>query len=73
MQFTGINTVESSVKLPLIFVLTGFKLSSNQGTEIINKIIEYQFRKDIKDLLVQPFLAKSQSRQDGLTPCPAES
>ena len=36
-------------------------------------IIEYQVGRDLKDHLVQPFLAKAQSRQDGPAPCPARS
>jgi len=35
MQFTGMNAMESNAKLPLMFVLKGFDLSSNQGKERI--------------------------------------
>ena len=38
-----------------------------------HKIIEYQVGRDLKDHLVQPFLAKAQSRQEGPAPCPAEA
>lgn len=34
------------------------------------KIIEYQVGRDIKDHLVQPFLAKAHSRIGGLASCP---
>jgi len=34
--------------------------------------IEYQVGRDIKHHLVQPFLVKALSRQDGPAPCPAD-
>jgi len=48
-------------------------LEACQTSKTDNVIIEYQVGRDLKDHLVQPFLAKARLRQDGPASCPAES
>lgn len=53
-------------------------LSHGQYTDMLATLwfhgfIKYQIERDLKDHLVQPFLARAWSRQGVSTPCPAKS